>query len=57
MKGENNKHLSGTSMVYKMVAQDMLRTYKVKQVFSEKNGFDDSFDSKTCFTIYERTVF
>ena len=31
-----------------MLAQNMLRTYDVKQVLSEKNGFDDSFDVTKC---------
>ena len=32
-----------------MVAQNMLRTYDVKQVFSENNfGFNDSFDVTKC---------
>ena len=32
-----------------MVAQIMLRTYKVKNIFSEKkNGFFDSFDLTKC---------
>ena len=32
----------------KMVAQNMLRTYDVKKVFSDKIGFDDSFNETKC---------
>ena len=35
---------------YKMVAENMLRTYEVKKLFSEKKiGFDDSFDEPNAF--------
>ena len=38
-----------------MVAQNMLRTYDVKTVFSEnKLGFDDSFDVNRCLQQIER---
>ena len=35
--------------LYKMVAQNMLRTYVENRIFSENNfGFDDSFDVTKC---------
>ena len=39
--------------LYKMMAQYMLRKYKIKYVFSEqKSGFDDSFYLKCKYLIY-----
>ena len=53
----------GTHGTMHMVAQKMLRTNDVLQVFSEeKLGFDDSFDVTKClsqkiFIPYVRTLF
>ena len=37
-----------TWYLYKMVAQNMLRTYDVKQVILANVGFDNSFDVTKC---------
>ena len=40
--------------LYKMVAQNLLRTYDENYVFTEKKiGFDDSFDVTKCLQIIE----
>ena len=40
----------------KMVAQNMLRTYDVKNIFSEFFGFEDSFDVTKCHQQNEMPV-